>query len=67
MTLENLYGYHPDKYNSVRIGANSLNTDGEKLSLIPKTIVTPLDKTIGDLQKEIFHIQKHSGYMPNVV
>ena len=65
MTLANLYGYHPDK-NNIRIGVSS-NTDNEKISLIPRSIVTPLDKTIGDLQKEIFRIQGHSGYKPNVL
>jgi hypothetical protein len=66
MTLANLQGYHPDKYNIYASGV-STNTDNEKLSLIPKSIITPLDKTIGDLQKEVFHMQRHSGYLPNVV
>ena len=65
MTLANLYGYHPDKNNTIRIGVSTGNN--EKSSLIPRSIVTPLDKTIGDLQKEIFRIQGHSGYTPNVL
>jgi hypothetical protein len=66
MTLTNLYSYHPDKYNIIPL-ENSIYPTNENTSLIPKTIVTPLDKTIGDFQKEIFNIQGHQGYMPNVV
>lgn len=63
-TLANLCNYHPDKFTNIR--NNNPTLESERTSLIPRSIITPLDKTIGDLQKEIFHIQNHNGYMPNV-
>ena len=51
-TLLNLYAYHPEKYNSptVQVGRNN-----EKQYLIPKMIITPVDKSINNMQRLLFN------------
>ncbi|AYV85294.1 MAG: hypothetical protein Satyrvirus9_20 [Satyrvirus sp.] len=51
-TLSNLCTYHPTKYNS--IGCDKSETD----ELLPKVVITKLDKSINDLQQELFNKQE---------
>ena len=56
-TLSNLYSYHPKKYDVVP-RMDDDNMDQESLlieNLVPKFIVSTLDKTISDIQKELFN------------
>lgn len=55
-TLSNLYEYHPNKYNSLSNQLNS-NFNNERENLIPKIIVTQLDKSINNMQKKLFNIE----------
>lgn len=63
-TLSNLYEYHPNKYNSVPNELN-VNSSNENELLIPKIIVTQLDKSINNMQKQLFNIENTIA-KPNV-
>ena len=54
-TLANLYAYHPSKYSSPPVGPLNSAQHNERQILIPKTIVTQLDKTINNMQKQLFN------------
>lgn len=48
-TLVNLCTYHPTKYNPIP------SSDGETINVSSECIVTPLDRTISDIQLDLFN------------
>ena len=67
-TLTNLYTYHPTKYNAVDTEMTNISRAGkatESDNLLPRVVVTEMDKTINDLKKELFNKEEKLG-TPNV-
>ena len=54
-TLANLHTYHPTKYNMVPIIDESNPADDNE-ALVPRVVISKLDKTISDMQKDIFNV-----------
>jgi hypothetical protein len=66
-TLINLYTYHPEKYSFIKI-QNDNNTERENLleeDLMPKILITKIDKNISEIQKELFN-KEIDTRLPNV-
>lgn len=54
-TLSNLYTYHPNQYNNMMTNLNYGSISEEEPDLIPNVIISKLDKSINDLQRELFN------------
>lgn len=66
-TLTNLYTYHPQKFNLVRMPEEQIPQTDDIIheNLIPKILITQTDKMIGEMQKELFNKEADIG-SPNV-
>lgn len=56
-TLSNLYAFHPRKYNITPVINDRLDddlNDQSETNLVPRILISKLDASIGELQKEIF-------------
>ncbi|XWV25167.1 hypothetical protein QJ856_gp0605 [Tupanvirus deep ocean] len=65
-TLLNLYAHHPRQYDVVPVDDGFNHASSMEESLVPKRVITREDKTICDLQKELFNKQ-NDMLVPNVV
>jgi hypothetical protein len=67
-TLMNLYSYHPRLYEVTPVidTSDSGQLDSLEEGLVPKHVITKIDKTICDIQKELFNKQTEIN-TPNVV
>nr|QZX43187.1 hypothetical protein [Mimivirus sp.] len=55
VTLTNLYSYHPIKFNNTDYTDPIININNSDLeNLIPRTVITSMDKSINVLQQELF-------------